>query len=337
MRMMTRVPAALLAAAAGLGGCGDDGGESPANLPPLSLTAMTFNTGTTPGLPHDEPPDDGYGSTEAAISDEHYGDGLAWVPVVEDTRGFLGEIQPDLVAFQEIFHSPDCVDVPADARTGFVCEDWEDGDPTVAEVVLGAGYQVACNLERDDKCVGVRRAFGTWRGCDADLCLDGLSGSRVPDCGGGSRVGRGVLDLVAGGTLTVVPIHGTSGFSADDQGCRIAQFEQIFDDLGDGEPGASGVRNVVLGDFNTDPGRAEGLDESAERLNQLVDRRGFRFHTEIDPEATPTYLGMFSIDHVLSDGFDGECEAIGVSPDTAPVTEVRYFDHVPILCSLASR
>ncbi|MGF1468866.1 MAG: hypothetical protein ACFCGT_22300 [Sandaracinaceae bacterium] len=329
---MTRLgPPAFLACLA-LAGCSgsDDRG--------LTLTAITFNVGTTPSLPHDDPPDDGYTSTEARASDDHYGDGLAWAPVVEDVRAFLQAEAPDLVAFQEVFYSPECAAVPAEARAGFVCETWADGDPTVAEVVLGAGYQIACNLEREDKCVGVRRRFGTWRGCDGALCLNGLAGSRVPDCGGGSRVGRGVVELVAGGELTVVHLHGTSGFSAEDQQCRIAQIAQIFDDLGDGEPGANGAQNVILGDLNTDPGRALGLDGSADAWAARVgDGSPFRFLTETDPSETPTYRGMFSIDHVVSDAFVGDCRAIGVTSGTEPVSEVRYLDHVPIVCDLAER
>jgi len=331
------LPAASIAAILSVSGCGDDGGGDGGGGGPIAFTAMTFNVGTTDGLPHDDPPEDGYTSAEAALSDEHYGNGLAWVPAVDDVRDFLAGAQADLVAFQEIFHSPECVDVPEDARAGFVCETWQAGDPTVSQVVLGAGYQIACNLERPDKCVGVRRAFGSWRGCDDDVCLDGLAGSRVPDCGGGSRVGRGVVELASGGTLTVVHLHGTSGLSGDDQSCRLAQIDQIFDDLGDGEPGANGARNLILGDFNTDPGRGAGIDQSAERWNEEVGPdTPFRFHTDTDPAATPTYLGQFSIDHVVSDAFTGGCRAVGVTPGTAPVSDRVYHDHVPIVCDLAS-
>ena len=81
---------ALLAA-----GCGDD-----ASPPPDSLRVVTFNTGTTPGLAHDAPPDDGYGSAEAEISDMHYGDGLAWKPVVADTQAYFADSSAAVVAFR---------------------------------------------------------------------------------------------------------------------------------------------------------------------------------------------------------------------------------------------
>jgi endonuclease/exonuclease/phosphatase family metal-dependent hydrolase len=323
----------LLLALLALCGCGDGN-----HTEPIALRAVTFNTGTNAGLPHGRQPDDGYTAAEAAISDEWYGDGLAWRAAIEDARGFFERIEADVVAFQEIFHNDSCAAIPTDLHRGWACEDWQPGDPTVAQMVLGPDYRIGCNLGRPDKCLGVRRAFGSLRGCDRDLCLDALDGARVPDCGGGSRVGRGVVDLAAGGSLTVVTIHGTSGFSADDIRCRGAQFAQIFTDLGsgDGAPAANGAQNLVLGDFNTDPGRAARLDASAATLNALVDAAAFRFLTAVGPAAPPTYAGAFNIDHVLSDVLAGTCWAAGITETQPPVSDMVYFDHVPIVCDLGA-
>ncbi|MBX3271739.1 MAG: hypothetical protein KF729_15840 [Sandaracinaceae bacterium] len=334
--MARRAPLALclttslaLVACDGAGPPATDAGPEPG----LRFTVVTFNTGTTPGLAHDGPPDDGYTQADADVSDVHYGNGLAWLPAIDAARFFLGRVRPDVVAFQEIFHSPDCATVPATARAGFVCEGWFSGAPTVAQTVLGEGYQVACNLGRPDKCVGVRRGFGALRGCARDLCLDGLDGARVTDCGGGSRVGRGVIELVRGGTITVVNVHGSSGIEAMDQTCRTRQFEQVFVDL-DGAPAANGAANVVLGDFNTDPARLATGDPSAARLVELVQARAMRFVTPADRRSTPTYAGLFDIDHVISDAYEGDCWAAGVTPGQPPVIDAVYFDHVPIVCEL---
>ena len=311
-----------VAMATGLG-CAD--GDSP-------IVVVTFNTGTTDGIDHDGPPDDGYGSAEAAISDAYYGDGLAWVPVVEDTERFFAELQPDIVAFQEIFHPGECPTIPSELHAGFVCEGWSPGDPTVAQRVVGMGYQVACHQGKSDKCIAVRRAFGSIRGCDADVCMDFLAGAPVPDCGSGSRVGRALIDRVDGSELTVVSVHGTSGLAAADVACRVAQFEQVFVDL-DGEPAANGEVNVVLGDLNTDPGRYEGVEESATRFMQLAAERGFTFASEVGRSAPRSYAGIVDIDHVLSDGLSGECSIRGIT-EGEPVSAVRYFDHAPVICAL---
>ncbi|MCB9760581.1 MAG: hypothetical protein H6739_12135 [Alphaproteobacteria bacterium] len=232
---------------------------------PAPLTVVTFNTGTTEGLPHDDPPDDGYTSDHAAISDAWYGDGLAWLPAVEATRAWFADLQPDVVAFQEVFWTGACADIPVEHHADFACEGWTEDTPTVALQVLGPGYQVACHPGKPDKCLGVRAAFGRFAGCDEDLCLEGLDGFTVAGCGSGARVARGVIERADGGALTVVNLHGSSGFSGDDQACRVAQFEQAFVDLGDGAPGASGAENLVLGDLNTDPGRLTGADPGAAR------------------------------------------------------------------------
>jgi len=329
---------ALLAALAGCSGDatvvrapGPEGDES------LAFTAVTFNCGTSEGLPHDRPPDDGYTSGHAAISDRWYGDGLAWTPAVEATERFLRDVDPDVVVFQEIFWSDACADIPEEAREDFVCEDWSPGDPTVVRRVLGQGWQILCHPGKPDKCAAVNRRFGSFRGCDADFCLEGLEGSRVEGCGSGSRVGRGVLELVGGGTLTLVSVHGSSGISGDDMACRTRQFDQVFVDLGDGDPAASGDTNLVMGDLNTDPGRVAGLDPSAARWNEFAGPAGpFHFVTEVGWDAVPTYAGIFNIDHVVSDRLSGACWAAGITEGHAPVTEAVYVDHHPVVCRVVS-
>jgi hypothetical protein len=315
----------------GLAACGGDGPPRP------TFTAVTLNTGTNPELPHDGPPDDGYGAEQAAYSDQYYGDGLAWVPVIDATRAFFDEAGADVVAFQEIFSSEDCPLVPAEARPGFVCETWQPGDPTVAQLVVGPDYQVACHVGHHDKCLAVRRGFGAIRGCDGDLCLDGAAGTEIPDCGGGARVGRIVIDRVEGAPITVVNVHGTSGFAPADIACRTAQVEQVFLDLGDGAPGANGDHDLILGDLNTDPGRLAGDDASAARWNDFAgeDAGGdFHFVTEVGPDAPPSYADLLNIDHVITDTMPGSCWIGGVSDGHPPITDAVFFDHRPVVCAV---
>ena len=302
--------------------------------PADAIVAVTFNTGTTEGLGHDDGPDDGYTSELAARSDAYYGDGLAWVPAVEATRDFFAELSPDIVVFQEIFWSGDCAQIPEEERAGFVCEDWTEGDPTVAQVVLGEDFQVMCHPGKPDKCAAVNRRFGSFRGCDEDLCLEGMEGFEVEGCGSGARVARAVIDTAEGGSLTLSSVHGSSGLSSEDIACRVAQVEQVFVDLGDGEPAASGDRNLVMGDLNTDPGRMADYDDSAARWTDFVGGEApFWFVTELGPDAPGSYGGLIDIDHVISDTWDGSCQYPGLE-GTAPVIEATYFDHVPVVCTI---
>lgn len=299
----------------------------------VSFIAVTFNTGTTEAMGEEDPPVGGYSEQHAAYSDEHYGDGLAWVPAVEATRDFFARIDADVVVFQEIFYSPECAEIPEEAREDFVCETWTEGDPTVALEVLGAGWQVMCHPGKSDKCAAVNRRFGSFRGCDEDFCLEGMEGYRVEDCGSGVRVGRAVIELASGGTLTLVSYHGTSGITPDEQDCRVQQVDQVFVDLGDGEPGANGETNLVMGDLNTDPGRGSDYDPSAARWTDFVgEERDFHFVSDVGFDAPGSYAGLFDIDHVVSDSATGSCWIAGVTEGHPLVIEDRYFDHRPVVC-----
>ncbi len=241
---------------------------------PTPILVVTYNTGTTEGLAHDAEPDDGYSSDDAYLSDTWYGDGLAWNPAVDPATTFFARVRPDIVGFQEIFFSDDCATIPEEAHGNFVCTTWMPGDPTVANTILGPDYQVACHPGKSDKCLAVRKDFGTFTGCSEDFCLEGLDGGEIEGCGSGSRVARGVVERTDGSTVTVAHVHGSSGIEPSDQDCRVRQIEQVFVDL-DGQPAANGEANVILGDFNTDPGRWAGFDPSAAAWNDYVDGEAF--------------------------------------------------------------
>lgn len=322
--------AMLLGCLIGLGGIP---GPGPADA--ADFLAVTYNVGTLAGLDHDADPSDGYTQAQADIADGWYGNGLAWLPAIDAAASFFAAIKPEVVALQEIFFSPECAQIPVELHAGFVCETWQPGDPTVAERVLGPAYQIACNQGKPDKCLAVRKDFGHFAGCDTDLCLDGLDGANLPGCGSGSRVGRGRIERVGGGTLTVVHVHGTSGIADADQTCRVEQFRQVFERLDD-EPAANGLVNLVLGDLNIDPARWIGFDPSANLLELHAPVSGggaFAYVSEVGFEAEPTYLGYFNLDHLISDSLTGHCNAPGIGA-APPVLETTYFDHVPIVCTV---
>lgn len=296
------------------------------------VVVATFNTGTAPEMGHDAKPDDGYGVAQGALTDQHYGNGLSWKRAIEDARRYFERERVDIIGFQEIFHPELCPTVPSDARAGFVCEDWKPGDGTVAQQVMGVGFQVACHLGSPDKCIAVRRSFGSIRGCSADFCADALAGRAVEGCGKAARIGRAVVDMVAGGALTVVNVHGTSGIETSDQDCRVKQFQLVFTDLGLGDgPAANGAHNLVLGDFNTDPYRLAKGDPSAAFV---MEQKRFHFVNAVPSEERASYA-IFDIDHIMSDTLRGDCFRAGVTDGKPPVTEMVYFDHKPLVCSIA--
>jgi hypothetical protein len=141
--------------------------------------------------------------------------------------------------------------------------------------------------------------------------------------------------LYGGGVLTAVNVHASSGFSSEDQQCRVKQIEQIFINLGDGLPGLCGELNLAMGDFNTDPGRLADADPSARRLNDFAGAAlPFHFISPVGPEAPPSYAGLFNIDHAIADRFEGSCSIAGITPDYPEVTTIKYFDHHPLICRI---
>jgi hypothetical protein len=307
---------------------GDSGAEDGDCDGPLAFVAVTFNTGIHPTVGSN-----GFTVQMNQHLDTYYGHGLVWGPAIDEARAFFDSVQPDVVALQEFFDLEECADIPPEAREGFVCENWTPGSPTLTEIVLGPGYQLACNLEKSDKCAAVKRSFGTFVGCSADTCLDGLYGSEIDGCGNGARIGRGVIDLAGGGTITLVNIHGSSGVSGDDMDCRVKQIEQVFIDLGDGDPAANGLRNLVLGDFNTDPRSTTAVltDASARRWNDFV---GSGQPFDFVNEYVKTYLNLFCIDNVVSDELTGTCWYPGHTAGRPPVSPDNNFDHTPTVCDI---
>jgi len=302
-----------------------------------TFLAMTFNAGTTRGLNHDAQ-DDGYTQELADIADALYENSLSWNPAEHALTAFLAEHRPEIVVFQELYFDPWCETIVVDPQLEFVCRDYTRARPLQIQRLLGPDYQVACASGQDDNCAGVLKSFATIRGCPLDdVCLGGLEGMGPPNgCSNGGRVARAVLDLADGRSLTLVNVHGTSGIEPADMDCRAAQFAQIFVDRGDGEPAASGENNLIMGDLNTDPFIAAGQDPSAAFWNRFVGD-GLRFHyvSSDAPDGERTYLDLFRIDHIVSDGLRRRhCHVPGATPGEPPVMDAVYWDHRPVLCEV---
>ena len=311
--------------------------DAPTPLTPPALRVVTFNTGTSL-KPQGGAADRGYGAAQWEICDEWYGNGLSWLNIMDDTRAWIAEVDPDVIVFQEVFDPNECVDVPEEFWPGFICESWATGDPIVAQEILSDDWQVMCNPIRTDKCAAVHKRIGTFRVCDAALCLEGMEGTNVDGCGKGVRIGRGTIALEGGGVLTLVNVHGSSGFSEEDMACRVKQFGQAFVDNGSGEPAANGEWNLVLGDFNVDPIVMEGMDPSADALLEHVGPgKAFHFITETDPDSDATYAGYVRIDHVVSDVWDGSCWHAGITDGHPAVTPAVSFDHHPAVCDITAK
>lgn len=326
------LPLALL-----LAGCptGDPTTPDPAAPPPVRLRVMTFNGGTTQGLAHDAPPDDGYTQEMADLADSTYENSLSWNPAEAALTSFLEEVRPDVVVFQEIFWDGWCDAIDPDPTLDFVCRDASADRPLQVQRLLGPDYDTACAPGQPDNCAGVRRDALRFADCDGH-CQEGMDGMGPPSgCNSSARVSDATLVTPEGAELVLVNVHGTSGLSAEDRNCRVDQFAQVFEDRGDGRPAAHGAANLVMGDLNTDP-FAFPAEASAAKWSEWVgEGKAFHYVSPSDPDGPATYQGGLRIDHIASDVLLTEdCFVAGSTPGVAPVTDAVYWDHRPVACDV---
>jgi hypothetical protein len=315
---------------------------------PTSFTIMTFNTGTTDNLDHGGDPD-GYTNAFAAISAEYFGNNLSWLPGRAGLRFVIDTLKPDVVAFQELFYDPECVDICAelqmvnpeikpavcDAGGNFVCAVWAEGAELTVRAAVGPDYAIACAPDHNDNCIAVRKDFGTLADCVDGPCIGGLDGMKPKNgCNSGARVATGLVTVTGGPEIAVVDVHTVVG--PDNLDCRVAQLKQVFEDRGDGKPAAFGTHNIVLGDMNIDPFLMS--DASIKYWNSMVgDDKPFHYLSSADQSGPDTHpFSFMKLDHVISDNLTGSCVVLGVSPDTAaPVSAgSTYFDHRPVFCTV---
>ena len=307
---------------------------------PLKFTVMTFNAGTSSGQLHskdeEEGNGDGYTDEHAAEVDAHYGNSLSWNPAEAKATEFLAELKPEIVAFQEVFHDPWCEQIEVKPELDLVCSGYTSERPYQMERLLGDDYQIACNLNAEDRCAGVRKDFGRFVGCPEDeVCLGGIGGMGVVNCSESARIGSIEIELTDGRVLVLVNAHANAGMKDSDMECRKHQFQQIFVDRGDGMPAAFGAANLVMGDLNTDPFLLAGADPSADELNKYVGAgKPFHFISSDSADGPPTHVTTMHIDHVISDVIFGSCVVAGESLGVAPVMESTVFDHRPVICEV---
>jgi len=319
-----------------------DGDTAQVAAEPLKFTVMTFNAGTSSGQLHSkdeaEGNGDGYTDEHAQEVDAHYGNSLSWNPAEAKTIEFLADLKPEIVAFQEIFHDPWCEDIEAKPELDLVCNDYSPDRPYQMERLLGDDYQIACNLDAEDRCAAVRKDFGRFVGCPLDeVCFGGIRGPGLGDigCSEAARIGSIEIELIDGRLLVLVNAHANAGMKDSNMECRKHQFQQIFLDRGDGKPAAFGEANLIMGDLNTDPFVLAATDPSAAELNKYVgEGKPFHYISSDSAEGPPTHVTTMRIDHVISDVIGGSCVVAGESPGVEPIMETTVFDHRPVICEV---
>lgn len=239
---------------------------------------------------------------------------------------------PDIVFLMEVLDPTYCGPETWDGDPDLACSGAPDRDPHAqATRYVGPDYTVVCDSIAHYDCVAVRTERVTLEECPAgETCLSaGESPPHPAACGAGAwntSVSR-VHATVDGRPLTLVFAHPMA--AASDDPCRLAQYEQAFAELPDGD-------TLIAGDLNFDPYRVTDWEASAVWRSYVGEGAPFTAHNVSEGELPlPTFLGIITLDYVLSNVFEGDCEVLGASPETVRIdAPLNTMDHQAVVCSL---
>ena len=247
----------------------------------------------------------------------------------------IGRIGPDIAILNEVVDARRCTEETWGGDEDRVCTGAPGGSPfQQARRLMGDDYTISCDDIEHFTCVAVRVGRVEVQECEqGGTCLGASETPPHPsECevlGGHTSVSR-VRASFEGRTLNIVAVHPDNALSSEDDPCRFAQYRQVFEDLVDERPA------LVAGDFNLDPYRYPDLFPSGVFWREHVGfERRFAAHNAAGDRPVPTFLGVATLDYVLSDFAEGECQVLGESEGTQRIdSPLNTMDHRAVVCSL---
>lgn len=247
--------------------------------------------------------------------------------------------RPDIVVLNEVWDTARCQGV-TEKVAARVCHDPSKLAPyQQARRYLGPGYTIVCDGIAHFDCIAARTARVTLKGCaPGGLCLAGATTPKHPaQCANNGSITSvsSAAVVVESLAFTVVNGHPLNAYNNAGDPCRLAQYQQIFEQL------ASAPRNLIMGDMNGDALRFPTAFASFIYWNTKVGpARRFRYHSgpaEATP-APPTWMNSVTLDYVLSDFASGTCRTLGHKADKDrldhPAQPTFRMDHLGIVCDL---
>jgi hypothetical protein len=245
----------------------------------------------------------------------------------------IAALAPDIAVLLEVFDMRDC---ETDDWVGAVDRVCTDADTTApyqsARRLLGDAYTISCDANAHRSCVGARTNRLTMANCEAGaLCMAGsTTGDHPIACAGqGAFTSVSRVDLRWAATDTpfaLIAAHPLNATDATGDACRLAQYEQAFSTL----PGDT--HSLIAGDMNMDPYRFPDLFPSAEYWHtQIGEGARFFAHSVDESPPTPTWMGLATLDYVLSDFLEGSCTVLEGDVRLDPVGQ--SLDHRAVLCA----
>ena len=252
---------------------------------------------------------------------------LCLKPVEDRVRESVRALAPEVVALQEISTAAQC-EKKREGNPKKICapQDRAEAEEQTRRI-LGPDYTIALAKGRYE-AIAVKVSAGTIQGCaPGAICWTEFLPELPQGCDPGFSVSA-VDAVLKGRAVRLVNVHPDS----IKRGCRTLELQQAF-------ALASGPRNLMLGDWNTDPYHRKGEDVDA--WKDGVAEHHFTVHSGI-AEHDPPYLTDLvpwpwpdkTLDHVLSDFAQGTCVTLGVAPGTERLDDHGDLDHRALLCEL---
>jgi hypothetical protein len=267
-----------------------------------------------------------------------YQGGLCSFAQEEIIAANLARLRPDIAFLTELVDSGRCEPDSWEGDTDLICTGAPDRDPKEqVRRLVGDDYTISC-ASTHATCVAVLSERVTLHGCAAgELCLDGNDTAPHPDACGtmGSRTSVSRIDTTVDDvSFALIPVHALNALNQDEDPCRLAQFNLALEDV------SISADALIAGDWNMDPYRAPDAFPS-----------GIYWHTQVGPEArftahnvpgdgstpTPTWATAATLDFVLSDFLQGECDVLGETEGTTRIDgeDLATMDHRAVWCALS--
>lgn len=245
------------------------------------------------------------------------------------TAANIAAFDPDVVFMMEILDADYCTAEFQAGDPDLACTGAPDRDVyQQAARYVGPDYTVVCDSNEHYDCVAVRSSRVLLAECPSGVCEGAaLTAPRPENCGSAGIDGVSAAHAtVDDRPLTLVFAHPIA--TGTDDPCRIDQYRQAFEELPVGD-------TLIAGDFNADPYRVPSWDASAYFFTQVGDGKPFTaISVDADPP-TPTFVGVITLDYVLSNAMTGACDVLGVDAGTVRLDDpVGTNDHQAVACSV---
>jgi len=257
----------------------------------------------------------------------------------------IAELDPDIVALQEVFDVAWCGQMPRELDKRKVCYRFDEREVKhQARRLLGPDYTIVCDARSHFECIGVKTSFASVIGCPrGDICRE--SGSLThgaPDNCDTKPVVFGIDLEIDENIVRVVNGHP----AASGEKCRAEQIRRLFEGYGNVPPLALHNKpSIIMGDMNMDPFRELQDSPDVKIWNKNVGKnKAFYYHSgpaENKDEPFKTAAGK-TIDHVISNFAKGACLTLGEAEGTARLDRVESRiivpesnDHRALFCNLS--